>query len=119
MKVERKLQTTSKESPQTLHIKKIGKNLFEATLHENVIPVDVENENGKELHFKSELSIITCKCLNIDELKGNLVRLKYNENEEMALINKGIVSFNDDDYQNYRDFVAMVKHQANIFWSTI
>ena len=112
MKVERNLTTFTVEEPKELSINEIGKDLFEIKLYENIEQV----EKDGEIQFHSKLSIVTTKCKNIDELKGAMVKLKYNQDQEYAVMNKGIISFSDYDYQEYRDFVSMCKTKANEFW---
>jgi hypothetical protein len=82
-------------------------------LYENIEQV----ENGGDIQFHSKLSIVTAKCKNLDELKGAMVKLKYSQDQEYAVMNKGIISFSDYDYQEYRDFVSICKIKANEFWA--
>lgn len=113
MKAELNLTTFTVEQPEALTIREIGKDLFEIKMHENIEQVQKDGE----IQFHSELSIVTAKCTSLDELKGAMVKLKYSQDQEYAVMNKGIISFNDDEYQEYRDFVAMCKIKANEFWA--
>lgn len=109
MKVEKNLATFTVEEPEVLTIDEIGKDLFEIKLHDNIVLIEEEK-------YQSDLTIITCKCANLNDLKGAMVKLKYNQNEEYAVINRGILSVNDAEYVEYRNFVDTCKSKANEFW---
>ena len=90
-------------------------------------------EKMKEQRFKfiSRRSIIHSKVLQADgsylveftrynmskynDITNDLIREKYSDSEEFALINKGIADNNNDEYIEYRNFVANCKKIAREF----
>ena len=52
---------------------------------------------------------------NYESIVNQLVKEKYSDSEEFALINKGIADNNNDEYIEYRNFVANCKKIAREF----
>ena len=50
-----------------------------------------------------------------ETIVNQLVKEKYSDSEEFALINKGIADNNNDEYIEYRNFVANCKKIAREF----
>lgn len=50
-----------------------------------------------------------------NDIVNKLVKEKYSDSEEFALINKGIADNNNDEYIEYRNFVANCKKFAREF----
>ena len=114
MRVEKHLNNIYAEMPEKLKIVKLG-TIFETTLNENIR----ESVKDDEAIFICDTTILTARCDDLDELKGALVKLKYTQDREYAVINKGIMSATDVEYQEYREFVSYVKQEANKFYEEV
>jgi predicted transcriptional regulator with HTH domain len=112
MKVEKHYKTLSSIYPERLHVKKIG-DFYEISLHENIKEREVEIHDKKVINYESDLTISRSKCDNYDELKGAFVKLKYNQDQEFAIVNKGIVNIENEEYKEYRSFVEEIKTFVN------
>lgn len=61
------------------------------------------------------VSFTTYSKIKYEELVNKLVKEKYSDSEEFALINKGIADNNNAEYIEYRNFVANCKEIAKEF----
>ena len=61
------------------------------------------------------VSFTTYSKITYESLVNKLVKEKYSDSEEFALINKGIADNNNDEYIEYRNFVANCKKIAREF----
>lgn len=50
-----------------------------------------------------------------DDITNGLIREKYSESDEFALINKGIADATNEEYLEYRSYVEQCKNQAREF----
>ena len=112
MKVEKHYRTLSSICPERLHAKKIG-DFYEISLHENIKEKEVEIDDKKVINYESDLIIAHAKCDNYDELKGAFVKLKYNQDQEFAIVNKGISNIENEEYSEYRLFIEEIKTFVN------
>lgn len=46
---------------------------------------------------------------------NQLIKQKYSDSEEFALINKGIINNQDEEYVTYRAYVEQCKEEARVF----
>lgn len=107
MKVEKHLSTIHDTEPTKFKLKNLGGKLYELTLNENIQPITIENENGVESKFKSDLTIGIGKFENKNQIKGAFVRLKYSIDEEFAFNYK---EKEDPDFIAYRNHVNEAKN---------
>ena len=50
-----------------------------------------------------------------ETIVNQLVKEKYSDSEEFALINKGIANYNNEEYLEYRTYVEQCKTEAKAF----
>jgi hypothetical protein len=50
-----------------------------------------------------------------EDIVNGLIRNKYSQSEEFALINKGIADATNEEYLEYRSYVEQCKNQAREF----
>ena len=73
--------------------------------------------DGEEVTvYESELTHITTSITRRDEMISALIRLRYTQDAEFALINKGIQNSEDVKYKAYRSYAALCKTQSNVYW---
>ena len=97
------MKTQSTVRPEQFTINDLGKKK-EIKLCENI--VEIVNEDGETLYeYDMELQTIS-KDTN---LIGALIHLKYSYDDELALLNKGLLDSQDIEYVAYRDYVLQVK----------
>lgn len=70
---------------------------------------------SKPILTDTTYSFTTYSKISYDNLVNKLVKEKYSDSEEFALINKGIADSNNSEYIEYRNFVANCKTQAKEF----
>ena len=76
--------------------------------NKNVYCINLVISNGN-------VSFTTYSKITYERLVNKLVKEKYSDSEEFALINKGIEDNNNDEYIEYRNFVANCKKIAREF----
>ncbi len=103
----------SHEAPLPLQVRNLAPNTYELLLCENII----ESVKEGKIIFTYDMTLILSKYQTLDEIKGGLVRLKYNQDEEFALINKGILDSEDAKYLAYRSYVETCKNYADEWWN--
>jgi hypothetical protein len=52
-----------------------------------------------------------------DDMIVALIRLRYTQDAEFAVINKGIANAQDEEYLAYRLYVELCKEQSNTYYS--
>lgn len=114
MKVEKDYNVIHDNLPEELEVKKLGRNIYELTLNENIETIEIENEDGTvEEKYTSDRANAIDKFDNLDEIKGALVQLKYSQFKENGLTNKGIVEPENEEYLEYRAYVEKCKAYVN------
>jgi len=97
------MKSQSTVRPEQFKINDLGKKK-EIKLCENI--TEVVNEDGEILYeYDMELQTIS-KDTN---LIGALIHLKYLYDDELALLNKGLLDNQNVDYIAYRNYVLQVK----------
>jgi len=98
------MKTQSTVRPKQFTINDLGKKQ-EIKLCENI--VEITNEDGDLLYeYDMELQTI----LKGANLTGALIHLKYTYDDEISLLNKGLLDNLDIEYVAYKDYVAQVKN---------
>jgi hypothetical protein len=54
-----------------------------------------------------------------DEAIIAFIRLKYSQDDEFALTNKGIANNQDAEYIEYRNYVNWCKEQTNVYFEDV
>lgn len=106
------MKTQSTVRPKHFKINDLG-NKKELILCENIN--QITNELGDTL-YEYDMSMLTTKSQSRNDLIADMVRLKYTQDDEYALINKGIADNQDAEYVAYRDYVNWCKEQADVYF---
>ena len=99
--------------PTRLSYRQLSGNLYEVELNENITTEERTHEDITETIYISDRYSSVVIVESKDDLIVGLIRLKYSQNDEYALINKGIVNNQDIEYLAYRDYVEECKVIAN------
>ncbi len=111
-----KIKNQSTSSPQDLQVRKLSGNLYEFIGHENIVPTTIERDDEQVTVYNSNMTHITSYINSRDEMISALIRLRYTQDAEFALINKGILNAQDVEYVAYRNYVTICKAQADIYY---
>ena len=111
-----KIKNQSTSSPQEMQVRHLSGNLYEFIGHENIVPTTIERDDKQVTVYDSDMTHITARINSRDEMISALIRLRYTQDAEFALINKGILNPLNEEYVTYREFVTLCKSQANVYW---
>ncbi len=103
--------------PNDLEVKHFGGNLYEITKNDNVLTEERNFEGKIETFYKCDKVIMQRKITSRDEAIVAFVRLKYSQDDEFALTNKGIANNQDPEYLSYREYVAWCKEQVGVYFT--
>lgn len=103
--------------PSDLEVKHLGGNLYEIVKNDNVLTEERNFEGKIETFYKCDKVIMQKHIKTRDEAIVAFVRLKYSQDDEFALTNKGIADNQDTEYIAYREYVAWSKEQAGVYFS--
>jgi len=100
--------------PTKLSYRKLNTTLYEVELNENITEFERTHEDTTETMYSSDRysNIITVN--SNDDIIVGLIRLKYSQDDEYALINKGIANNQDVEYLTYRDYVSECKNLVKL-----
>lgn len=101
--------------PSDLEVKNLGGNLYEIIKNDNV--TTFEKEDGT--FYNCDKTILRATIQSRDEAIVAFIRLKYSQNDEFALTNKGIADNQDAEYVAYREYVSWCKEQAAVYFGDI
>ena len=111
-----KIKNQSTSSPQEMQVRHLSGNLYEFIGHENVTPTTIERDDEQVTVYNSDMTHITTRINSRDEMISALIRLRYTQDAEFALINKGIADSTNIEYVAYRDYVTTCKTQTSIYY---
>ena len=112
----RKTKQESTQVPDDTAIRHLSGTIYELIGNENVTPKQKIMDGEEVTVYESELTHITTSITRRDEMISALIRLRYTQDAEFALINKGILNAQDDKYIKYRQYVELCKSQSNIYY---
>jgi len=112
----RKTKQESTQVPDDTAIRHLSGTIYELIGNENVTPKQKVMDGEEVTVYESELTHITTSITRRDEMISALIRLRYTQDAEFALINKGILNPLNEEYVTYREFVTLCKSQANVYW---
>ena len=100
--------------PVKLSYRKLSGSFYEVELNENIVQSEQTHEDTTETMYSSDRysNIITVN--SNDDIIVGLIRLKYSQDDEYALINKGIANNQDVEYLTYRDYVSECKNLVKL-----
>ncbi len=112
----RKTKQESTQVPDDTAIRHLSGTIYELIGNENVTPKQKIMDGEEVTVYESELTHITTSITRRDEMISALIRLRYTQDAEFALINKGILNAQDPEYIAYRSYVETCKTHANTYW---
>ena len=112
----RKIKQESTQVPDDTAIRHLSGTIYELIGNENVTSKQKVMVGKEVTVYESELTHITTSITRRDEMISALIRLRYTQDAEFALINKGILNAQDPEYVVYRAYVDVCKTQANIYF---
>ncbi len=112
----RKTKQESTQVPDDTAIRHLSGTIYELIGNENVTPKQKIMDGEEVTVYESELTHITTSITRRDEMISALIRLRYTQDAEFALINKGILNAQDVEYVAYRNYVTICKAQADIYY---
>lgn len=95
--------------PIRLSYRQLSGDLYEVELNENITQTERQHEDTTETIYISDRYASVVKVNTNADLIVALIRLKYSQNDEYALINKGIENTQNVEYIAYREFVSECK----------
>ena len=111
-----KIKNQSTSSPIEMQVRKLSGNLYEFIGHQNIVQEVIERDGEQVTVYNSDMTHLTERINSRDDMIVALIRLRYTQDAEFALINKAIVNANNTEYIAYREYVATCKTQANIYY---
>ncbi len=112
----RKIKQESTQVPDDTAVRYLSGTLYELIGNQNVVAKQKVLDGEEVTVYESELTHITTSITRRDEMISALIRLRYTQDAEFALINKGIADSTNTEYVAYRDYVETCKTQANTYW---
>lgn len=110
---------TSGTSPKRFEIEPLSEGVFDVRINENIKKVTVPrrkrgtvDETEEIKRFQHDLYSAVVRAKDYGSFIAGIVHIKYNSDDEIALINKGIVDAENEEYKAYRAFVTDVKAEA-------
>jgi hypothetical protein len=114
-----KIKNQSTSSPQEIQVRHLSGTIYEIIGNENVTPKQKIMDGEEVTVYESELTHITTSITRRDEMISALIRLRYTQDAEFALINKGIANAQDEEYLRYRNYVNLCKEQSMIYYEGV
>jgi len=112
----RKIKQESTQVPDDTAIRHLSGTIYELIGNENVTPKQKVLDGEEVTVYESDLTHITTSITIRDEMISALIRLRYTQDAEFALINKGIQNSEDVEYRAYRSYVDLCKEQSNTYY---
>jgi hypothetical protein len=111
-----KIKNQSTSSPQEIQVRKLSGNLYEFIGHTNITQEVINREDEQVAVYNSDMTHLTVRINSRDEMISALIRLRYTQDAEFAVINKGISNAQDEEYLVYRNYVDLCKQQAKVYY---
>lgn len=119
-----KLACSGKE-PQHFKVSQLSaKDLFDVQIAENIHEVTRQrrkrgsvNEMEDVTQYEYNLYNAAVKANDYGSFIAGIIHLKFSEDDEIALMNKGIADKENAEYVDYRAFVAEIKELAKQYFS--
>ncbi|NCD07279.1 MAG: hypothetical protein EOL97_14295 [Spirochaetia bacterium] len=114
--VIKKFKQESTQVPDDNSVRYLSGTIYELIGNENILE-KLKTVDGDEVTvYESNMTHITASISKREDMIVALIRLRYNLDDEFALINKGIEDSQNQDYMNYRSYVGLCKEQALIYF---
>ena len=111
-----KIKNQATSSPQEMQVRHLSGNLYEFIGHTNITQETIMRDDEQVTVYNSDMVHITTHINSRDEMIAALIRLRYTQDAEFALINKGIADSTNTEYIAYRNYVTICKAQADIYY---
>lgn len=111
-----KIKNQSTSSPQEIQVRKLSGNLYEFIGHTNITQEVINREDEQVAVYNSDMTHLTVRINSRDEMISALIRLRYTQDDEYALINKGISDKDNAEYVAYRQYVSLCKEQSLVYF---
>jgi hypothetical protein len=103
--------------PNDLEVIKLGGNYYEIVKNDNITAFEKEHDGQTETMYQCDKVILQKHIKTRDEAIIAFIRLKYSQDDEFALTNKGIANNQDPEYLTYREYVTWCKEQVVVYFS--
>lgn len=117
---------TSITLPQRFEITPLSEGVFDVKISENITEAvisrpkrDTANEAEEIKGYKRDLYTAVVRAKDYGSFIAGIIHIKYNSDDEIALINKGIADAENEEYKAYRAFVTDVKAEAAKYFENI
>jgi hypothetical protein len=108
----KKMQAEMDGFPNEVQVQKLGNTLYEIIQNRNVI----KDETSEHIIYRAETVIQTVNITTRSEAIVAFIRMKYSQDDEFALINKGILSNQNQEYVEYLEYVALCKERVSVYF---
>ena len=110
-------KSESNIAPNDLEVKKLGGNYYEIIKNDNFITFEKDHEGQVETMYQCDKVILQKHIKTREEAIISFIRLKYTQDDEFALTNKGIANNQDAEYVEYRNYVDWCKEQVDVYFT--
>jgi hypothetical protein len=107
------MKSQSNIQPDALVVNALGGNKYEIIKNDNIEQITNE-ENDTLYQYDQVLHSVNIKTR--DQAIIAFIRLKYTQDDEFTLTNKGIANNQDAEYIEYRNYVNWCKEQADVYF---
>jgi oligoendopeptidase F len=106
------MKSQSSIKPDALVVNKLGGTKYELIKNDNIEQITVEEDTLYQ--YDQVLHSVNIKTR--EQAIIAFIRLKYSQDDEFALTNKGIANSQDAEYIEYRNYVNWCKEQADVYF---
>jgi len=103
--------------PNDLEVKNLGGSIYYIVKNDNVEVFEKSQDGVIETFYNCDKTILRGDMRCRAEAIVAFIRLRYSQNDEFALTNKGIANNQDINYIAYREYVAWCKEQAAVYFN--
>lgn len=118
MQIE-KVKCESQFAPDDFVVRKLGKNFYELEANQNIVQFEGERDEIKQTLYSYDKSRSQVRIKSRNDGISALIRLCYSQDDEFALVNKGIVDKEDSSFIKYRSYVENCKAQASVYFNAL
>jgi hypothetical protein len=102
--------------PDDLEIRNLGKDVYEIVKNDNITSYQKDFDGEMATVYEMDKVIIRAKIKTRSEAIVAFIRARYTQDDEYAVINKGIADKQDPEYIAYRDYVSECKEYAGVYF---
>nr|MDA3808314.1 hypothetical protein [Thiomicrorhabdus sp.] len=103
MRLEKSL-SESNVIPTDLEVKNLGGGLYEIVKNDNIDTIEREHEGVIEKMYQCDKVILQKDIKTKEQAIAAFIRLRYSQDDEFALTNKGVVDNTNVEYVAYRNY---------------